>query len=51
MNRPSALVELLGKPLPDVTLPDQDRTQFPLRGYVDRSPCVLFVYIRNGTPG
>ena len=51
MDRPSALIELLGKPLPDVTLNDQHRAAFPLRGNVGRRPFVLFVYIRNGTPG
>ena len=51
MSRPTALPDLLGRPLPDVTLPDQDDVPFPLRGSVGRCPFVLFVYIHNATPG
>ena len=50
MPRPS-LAELLGRPLPDVTLPDPNGQPFPLRGRVGVGPLALFFYIRNGTPG
>ena len=45
------LAELVGQPLPDLTLPAADGTLFPLRSRVGVGPLVLFVYIRNGTPG
>lgn len=50
MPRPS-LADLLGRPLPDVTLPDPTGQPFPLRGRVGVGPLALFFYIRNGTPG
>ena len=51
MSHPSALSELLTQPLPDLTLTGPGGAPFALRSFVGRSPFVLFVYIRNGTPG
>ena len=51
MSHPTALTELLGKPLPDLTLAGPSGAPFALRSHVGRCPFVLFVYIRNGTPG
>jgi peroxiredoxin len=45
------LAELIGQPLPDITLPAADGTPFAIRGRVGHGPLVLFMYIRNGTPG
>ncbi len=42
---------LLGRPLPDLTLPDSGGGAFPLRQFVGRQPLVLFFYILNGSPG
>lgn len=43
--------ELVGAPLPDLTLPDPAGEPYALRQHVGRSPLVLFFYVRNGTPG
>ncbi len=42
---------LLGRPIPDLTLPDTRGEGFRLRGSVPHRPLVLFFYILNGTPG
>lgn len=42
---------LLGRPIPDLTLPDTRGAAFRLRGFVPHRPLVLFFYILNGTPG
>jgi hypothetical protein len=42
---------LLGRPLPDLTLPDARGTDYRLRQFVARRPLVLFFYVLNGSPG
>lgn len=42
---------LVGSPLPDLTLPDVDGAAFALRQFVPHRPLVLFFYVMNGTPG
>ncbi|TMQ74246.1 MAG: hypothetical protein E6K81_00470 [Candidatus Eisenbacteria bacterium] len=42
---------LLGRPLPDLALPDARGGSFALRQFVGRGPLVLFFYILNGSPG
>lgn len=51
MSPSTALVELIGQPLPAIALPAPDGTLFALRGRVGLGPLVLFLFIRNGTPG
>ena len=51
MSHPVAPAELLGQPLPDLSLTGPGGAPFALRSFVGRCPFVLFVYIRNGTPG
>jgi len=46
-----ALEDLIGQPLPDLSLPDPEGRPFPIRGHVGHGPQVLFFFIRNGTPG
>lgn len=45
------LAELLGHPLPDLTLLDPLGASYRLRQFVPHRPLVLFFYIMNGTPG
>ena len=47
----TALVGLIGQPLPAIALPAPDGTLFDLRGQVGVGPLALFLFIRNGTPG
>ena len=42
---------LLGRPLPDLTLPDSRGSAYRLRQFVTRRPLVLFFYVLNGSPG
>ena len=42
---------LLGRPLPDLTLPDSGGADYRLRKFVPHRPLVLFFYVLNGTPG
>jgi peroxiredoxin len=42
---------LLGRPLPDLTLPDSRGGSLSLRQFVGHQPLVLFFYILNGSPG
>ncbi len=42
---------LLGRPLPDLTLPDSRGDTYRLRQFVGRRPLVLFFYLLNGSPG
>jgi len=42
---------LLGRPLPDLTLPDAHGTDYRLRQFVSHHPLVLFFYVLNGSPG
>ena len=42
---------LLGRPLPDLTLPDVHGADYRLRQFVPNRPLVLFFYVLNGTPG
>lgn len=42
---------LLGRPLPDLTLPDTRGADYGLRQFVGSRPLVLFFYVLNGTPG
>jgi len=51
MERPPSLEDLVGTPLPDLTLPAADGSTFRLRSRVGVSKLALFFYIRNGTPG
>jgi peroxiredoxin len=43
--------DLLGRPLPDLTLPDTRGSDYRLRQFVGSRPLVLFFYVLNGTPG
>ena len=43
--------DLLGQPLPDLTLPDTHGADYRLRQFVGSRPLVLFFYVLNGTPG
>lgn len=43
--------DLLGRPLPDLALPDSGGGAFRLRQFVGQGPLVLFFYILNGSPG
>ena len=43
--------DLLGGPLPDLTLPDTHGADYRLRQFVGSRPLVLFFYVLNGTPG
>ena len=51
MTPPRSLDELLGRPIPDLTLPDTHGADYRLRQSIPRRPLVLFFYIMNGTPG
>jgi hypothetical protein len=42
---------LLGRPLPDLTLPDAHGADYRLRQFIPNKPLVLFFYVLNGTPG
>lgn len=42
---------LLGRPLPDLTLPDTHGAGYRLRQFIPHRPLVLFFYVLNGTPG
>jgi peroxiredoxin len=48
---PRDLDELLGRPLPDLALPDALGGSYRLRQFVPNRPLVLFFYVMNGTPG
>ncbi|HKQ57281.1 MAG TPA: hypothetical protein VJY35_05400 [Candidatus Eisenbacteria bacterium] len=43
--------ELLGRPLPDLTLPDSRGGDYRLRQFIPHRPLVLFFYVLNGSPG
>ena len=45
------LDDLLGRPLPDLTLLDPLGASYRLRQFVPHRPLVLFFYVMNGTPG
>ena len=47
----AALAAVIGRPAPDLTLPDQRGRPFAFRGRVGLGPLALFFFIRNGTPG
>lgn len=51
MTPTAAPPELLGRPLPDLALPDARGDRFALRQFVGRGPVALFFYILNGSPG
>ena len=51
MTPPVRAEDLLGEPLPAITLPDPDGRPYPLRRHVGHAPLVMFFIIRNGTPG
>lgn len=51
MAPPTKPEEMIGQPIPGVTLTAHDGRPFPLRGRIGTGPQVLFFYIRNGTPG
>ena len=51
MDHPSRPEDLVGRPAPDLALPDADGKPFGLRHRVGRGPLVLFFIIRSGTPG
>ena len=42
---------LLGRPLPDLALPDSRGGDYRLRQFVSHRPLVLFFYVLNGSPG
>ena len=48
---PSESGDLIGRPLPDLTLPDSRGAPYRLRQFVGHRPLVLFFYVLNGTPG
>ena len=43
--------DMVGTPLPDLTLPDDRGQPWPLRQHVGLRPLVLFFIIHSGTPG
>jgi len=43
--------DMVGQPVPDLTLTADDGSPYPLHRCIHRGPQVLFFYIRNGTPG
>ncbi|HET9326476.1 MAG TPA: hypothetical protein VFQ05_06885 [Candidatus Eisenbacteria bacterium] len=45
------LQDLIDRPVPDLTLPASDGSEFNFRQYVGQGPLVLFFYLLNGTPG
>ena len=51
VTAPHTPVDLLGQPLPDLTLPDARGVDYRLRQFIPDRPLVLFFYILNGTPG
>jgi len=51
MTAPRALDELLGRPMPDLTLPDPRGAPYRLRQFIPHRAVVLFFYVMNGTPG
>lgn len=51
VSPPRSLDELLGRPLPDLTLSDARGAAWRLRQFVPHRPLVLFFYVMNGTPG
>jgi peroxiredoxin len=42
---------LLGRALPDLSLPDSRGREYRLRQFVGQRPLVLFFYVLNGSPG
>ncbi|HEY3217083.1 MAG TPA: hypothetical protein VGK93_11385 [Candidatus Eisenbacteria bacterium] len=50
MSGTRGLEQLLGQPVPDLTLPSPSGT-FSFRQFVGIQPLALFFYIHNGTPG
>lgn len=51
MTAPERPEDLIGRPLPDVTLVDSAGDSYPLRRHVGQSPLVLFFLIHVGSPG
>lgn len=51
MATPDTLDDLLGRPMPDLTLLDPQGHPYRLRQFVSLRPLALFFYILNGTPG
>jgi len=47
----SPLEDLIGRPLPALSLPDPEGRPFAIQAHVGHGPRVLFFFIRNGTPG
>ena len=45
------LQALIDRPIPDLTLPASDGSEFAFRQFVGQKPLVLFYYLLNGTPG
>ena len=43
--------DMIGLPVPDLSLPASTGQPFALRGRVSHGPLALFFYIHNGTPG
>ena len=43
--------DLVGQPIPDLSLVSSEGGEFRLRREIGGGPLVLFFYIRNGTPG
>ncbi len=51
MERSERPEDMVGEPLPDLSLPDAHGRPYPLRQHLGHGSLVLFFIIRNGTPG
>jgi peroxiredoxin len=51
MSRVERPEDLVGLPVPDLSLPSSSGGTFAFRGRVGLGPLALFFYLRNSTPG
>lgn len=51
MTPGTPLADLVGRPLPDLSLPTPEGRPYALRGRAGVGPLAMFIFIRNGTPG
>ena len=51
MSKEAPPDDLIGRPLPDLALPDSRGGVLRLRQFVPDRPLVLFFYVLNGSPG
>jgi hypothetical protein len=51
MSEERRLEQIVGLPLPDITLSADDGRPFALRQHAGVRPLALFFYLHNGTPG